>query len=181
MQPSHQRQGCLSSCLFAGKPCQLAWIGPLTSRPLRTGIGGPAARSGRASELHRGTPRGRTTRAAGRSGAWDDWIPDLPKEYQEIGPLKLGPRPRPGGVVVMALLFTVLQLQSQDLALIKRMDADSNRFVTLTEFQSSWAELQPAEPADPNAVFQAFDLDGDGEISAKEWVRSINSTPKLKA
>ena len=99
-----------------------------------------------------------------RVRAWDDAIPDLPEEYRRIGPLKLGPRPRPFGLLLMPLVLSVYFMADSRRAVFRKLDVDGDKLVSPSELSA--AEVPPG-------VFQAIDTDMSGALDTKEWLLSF--------
>lgn len=145
--------------------CGRCWV--RAGAPLETS---PALASSRAPS---GSPRAapgaaqrRWARAVGRR-AWDDWIPDLPKEYHQIGPLKLGPRPRPFGLLLMPLLLFVASGVNGKKFEFRRMDANADKVVTMQEFRAAGRS---------EAAFLRLDGDADGKLDEKDYIFSFSDT-----
>ena len=101
--------------------------------------------------------------------AWDDGIPDLPEEYRNIGPLKLGPRPRPFGLLLMPFVLYVYFMADAKRALFRKFDADGDKLLSPSELSAALGAL-------PAGTFQAVDTDGTGAIDTKEWLFSFLHT-----
>ncbi|CAE7249249.1 unnamed protein product [Symbiodinium sp. CCMP2456] len=104
-----------------------------------------------------------------RRDAWDDGIPDLPEEYRNIGPLRLGPRPRPFGLLLMPFVLYVYFMADAKRALFRKFDADGDKLLSPSELSAALGEL-------PAGTFQAVDTDGTGAIDTKEWLFSFLHT-----
>jgi len=99
-----------------------------------------------------------------RRAAWDDWIPDLPEEYRQVGPLKFGPRPRPFGLLLMPFLLYAYFAADQRKAAFRRLDSDKDMVVTLKEFSAGGGS---------EGTFTKVDRNADGELTSNEYLFSL--------
>uniref|UniRef100_A0A7R9ZXT0 EF-hand domain-containing protein n=1 Tax=Pyrodinium bahamense TaxID=73915 RepID=A0A7R9ZXT0_9DINO len=112
--------------------------------------------------------------------AWDEAIPDLPEQYQQFGPLKLGPRPRPFGLLLMPVLLGAYFMVEQRKIAFRRLDADGDRAVRQAELDAAWqaaAARGLLREEGAGTAFQGLDADASGAISPNEWLLGAGSVP----
>ena len=97
---------------------------------------------------------------------------DLPEEYRRIGPLKLGPRPRPFGLLLMPFVLYVYFMADGRRTVFRRLDTDGDKLLSPSELSGALGEL-------PAGTFQAVDTDASGGIDTKEWLLSFLHTDLL--